>query len=438
VELPIDLGDEFTNGPLPGRDGHADEEIWWRTFDSSSLDQAVARVMEGNLGLSVLAARVEQAEALARTARSARLPGVEVAASAGRARSPSLFEPVTNNQFSASASATWEVDVWGRAAAGADAARLDADAAAIDVSAAHVSVAAQAVEAWLDLAWAAESERLIAEQLATQQRLLDTLRHRFEIALASGLDLEQQRAVVLGIQAGIPRTEAARQTAALRLAALAGDPGGAAEFQAESLPVLPPLPDTGIPADLLERRPDVVAARVRAEAADARAAQAVAARLPSLRLSGSLFFQATSLTDLLDTLFWNIAAGIAAPVFEGGRRRAEIDRTRAAFDERVLAWADTVVQAAVEVETALALERSQHELLARLSERADSAARALELARSRYAEGTDDFIRTLSASATLLQVQQEQLDARRQLLSYRVQLHRALGGHWQPPREQTP
>lgn len=306
------------------------------------------------------------------------------------------------------------------------------------MSAAHVSVAAQAVEAWLDLAWAAESERLIAEQLATQQRLLDTLGHRFEIALASGLDLEQQRAVVLGIQAGIPRTEAARQTAALRLAALAGDPGGAAEFQAESLPVLPPLPDTGIPADLLERRPDVVAARVRAEAADARAAQAVAARLPSLRLSGSLFFQATSLTDLLDTLFWNIAAGIAAPVFEGGRRRAEIDRTRAAFDERVLAWADTVVQAAVEVETEVALERSQHELLARLSKRADSAARALELARSRYAEGADDFIRTLSASATLLQVQQEQLDARRQLLSYRVQLHRALGGHWQPPREQTP
>ena len=197
-----------------------------------------------------------------------------------------------------------------------------------------------------------------------------------------------------------------------------------------ALPDLPALPALGVPADLLSRRPDVRAAYRRARAADERVTAALAARLPTLRLSASAFLQSGGVAGLFDTLFWNIGAGLAAPLYQGGRLRAEADRAALARDERLALWADTLLVALSEVEEALILEQEQTRYLAELATQLETAERSLALAAQQYQRGVTDYVRVLSAVSALHQLEQTRLAAERQRLSHRVQLYRALGGSW--------
>ncbi|MFT6400515.1 MAG: outer membrane protein TolC, partial [Bradymonadia bacterium] len=245
---------------------------------------------------------------------------------------------------------------------------------------------------------------------------------------------EQQRQQVAALESQLALLDAAEDTAGHRISVLQGFfPDPEATGVETALPALPPVPGVGVPADLLVRRPDVEAARIRAESADARLAGAIADRLPSLRLSGSAFFQATSLSNLFDQLLWSVTAGLTAPLFDGGRRGAEVERNRAVVDERIHAYLNTLLTSALEVENALALERAQSAFLAELDTQLEIAADTLLLARDQYREGVADYLRVLTAIGTLQQLEQSRLNAVRQQLAYRIQLYRALGGGWSRP-----
>ena len=408
---------------------------WYRVFQSPTLDTAIDTLRANNLDLLQARDRIRQAAAGADAARAGQLPRIDAAASAGRSRQPTPPAGAgQSNAFSVSLSAAYEVDLWGRVASARDAAVLDQAALTIDLATIEVTFTASATEAWIDGVYARARRALLLEQIEVQEGYVELLVHRMSIASATALDVEQQRQQVAALQAQLALLDATEARAGHVFSTLQGEfPNPDATGDESTLPALPPLPQVGVPADLLERRPDVVAARVRAEAADARLASAIASRLPSLRLNGSTFVQSTSLTSLFDQILWSVTAGLAAPLFDGGRRQAEVERNRATVDERVHAYLDALITAAFEVENALALEQAQSAFIVQLDAQLEIAADALELSRNQYREGVSDYLRVLGAISTLQQLQQSRLDALRQELAYRVQLYRALGGGWDRP-----
>lgn len=414
--------------------GTALDTNWYQSFGSSTLNTAIENVRAENLGLAQARNRAEQAQAASRVARAGRLPTLEASLSAGRSRQRTPFGAEQANSFGASVSAAYEADIWGRVAANNDASQLDSAALLLDAAAIEVTLTATATEAWLDGVYARARRALLIEQLAVQEEFLDLLIHRLSAATATALDVEQQRQQLASLEAQLALVSASEARAGHSFSFLQGRfPDPASTGDESTLPELPALPDLGVPADLLQRRPDVVAARLRAEAADARLAAAIADRLPSLRLSGSTFIQSSSLSELFEEILWSVTAGLTASLFDGDRRAAEVDRNEAVLDERVHAYVEALLEAALEVENAVALERGQAEYRDELDGQLEIAEETLALAQAQYREGVTDYVRVLNAIATLQRLEQTRLDAIRQLLGYRIQLYRALGGGWSRP-----
>jgi outer membrane protein, multidrug efflux system len=411
-------------------------ETWWMAFDDPQLSELVERSLGGNLQLGAAWARLTQARAAARQAGALRLPQVDANAEAGRRRmrfdfgEGGVLTPQVD-RFALSLAAGYEVDLWGKMAAGSRAAALDAAAVHDDAQAMAISVVAEVSEAWFDVVSQRAQRKLVEEQLRISETFLELTKMRFQQGLASALEVYQQQQQAVSTRSRLALIDAAIELQHNRLSLLLGrPPGDVPGIDRDTFPDLPPLPGTGVPADLLDRRPDVRAARRRVESADHRVAVAVADRLPSLRLSGSLSTEAGKITDLFTTPLWSILAGVTGPIFDGGRRRAEVDRTRAVVEERLLTYGHVLLAAMVEVDNALVSERQQRIHIRDLEEQVEIAANTLREAQERYRQGLIDYLPVLTALQTQQQVQLSLLQAHRQLISYRIQLCRALGGTW--------
>lgn len=427
---------------LPGEYGEAPEygapiEGWCSDFGDADLEALTDRALSNNFTLLAGWARVEQASAMARQAGSAAWPMLDAQLGAGRSRSGSALGVSESNMFSASLPAAYEVDLWGRIGATIDAADLDALAARSDVESMAITVVAQVAEAWFDVVQQRAARQLLGEQIETNQMFLDLVYFRMGHGQASAPDVLLQQQQIEALEAELEIIEARRATAEQRLAVLVGEvPQVLVSGDRAELPELPEAPSVGVPADLLDQRPDVRSARFRLSAADHRLAAAIAARLPAIRLTGSVGLQATEIVDLLAEIFWSVAGSISASIFDGGRRNAEVDRSDAVVDERLYTYAQTLLVAMQEVESALVLERQQLAFIERLAQRAETSQAALDIERERYRRGVSDYLRVLTALRSVQQIERTQLDARRQLLSNRITLCRAVGGEW--TRELTP
>ncbi len=272
---------------------------------------------------------------------------------------------------------------------------------------------------------------LLEQQLATNQALLELVELRFTQGLATALDVRQQRQQISAMEAELPLVKGRFETLRTQLALLVGVTSqGELPLPEGTLPEPPAIPSAGLPLDLLTKRPDVRAARRRVMAADHRVGVAVADRFPALRLSGGIGFS----DDEVDTFFlqwiYNLAVNFVGPIYDGGRRSAEVDRARAEVEEKLHGFGQTVLRALKEVEDALALERRQVEHLTALQRSVSQARETLVDARSRYVSGLTDYLPVLAAVQTLQVAERREVSGRRQRLSYRVQLHRALGGTW--------
>jgi len=428
--------------PLPERfvEGGVIEtpiERWWASFADPRLDRLVDEVLAGNLDLKRAWARVAQAEAVARGADAALFPKLN--AQAGVSGSRTVFDlgapiGVRSNEttsFSLGASATYELDLWGRVGHATDAAANDVLATREDMAAMALSLSARITDAWLQRAGEQMLLALVARQEAASQRMVELVEQRFAAGLASSLEVYQQRLQLAAVRAQRPLVEARLAVFAHQLAILTGRPPGALALEdAEFLPEPPPAPPTGVPADLLERRPDVRGAFLRVLAADHRVGQAIAAQYPTLALSGSTGFQSPDLLELFERWVWSLVANLVAPLFDGGQRSAEVDRARAQLEELVAAYGQTLLTALGEVEDALVQERRQREHIAVVDEQLTLARAAHAEARTRYVNGLGTYLEVLTTERSEQQAEQALLQARRQALAYRVQLHRALGGTW--------
>ncbi len=428
----IEMPDSFSSSegqPAPA-------QRWWESFGDPGLNDTVERVLRDNPGLMQFWARLRQVEAAARQAGALLLPEVSAEGTASRARASAPAaggedREVTRNQYLLALAAGYEVDLWKRLEHLHQAAALNYEATSEDLQSAAMTLAAVSAETWFAAVEQNAQLRLLEEQVETGETFLSLLELRFALGQATALDLYQQRQQLAATRSQFPLVEVQRRFLEHRLASLAGvPPGGAGPVERASFPDLPPYPDPGIPVDVLHRRPDVRSAFLRVKAADHGVAAAIAEMLPSLRLSARAGFQAAELGDLFSTFIYQLAAGALGPVYDGGRRQAEVLKRKEVLEERLQVYREIIVEALREVEDALAGERKQAEYLHSLEEQMKIGRATLEQARLRYASGLSDYLPVLTALQALQRLERSYLSSRRQRYSYRIQLYRALGGSW--------
>ncbi len=408
---------------------------WWAAFDDAELNALVQTALSGNFSLKRAWTRLRQARAVAVKTGSFLYPDLTVAGDATlrrqRTDNGAIADVLTADTYALGLVSNYEIDLWGRIRSETEAASLEAVASREDVNAAAITITAEIVTRWCGIVSSRMQQQLLQRQLENNRTILELVELRFRNGLVSALDIFQQKQVVERVLAQIPLIENEEQLLLNELSLLLGKPPGTTPaINRERLPILADIPATGVPADLLANRPDIRSAGLKLRAADYKVAAARADRLPAIALGARAGIGTADLDIVFDNWVLQLAAGLTAPLFDGSRRSAEVDRTRAVADENLWAYRQTVYTAVKEVEDALVTEQKQREHIQALEQQVQTARKALEQAGERYRKGLNEYLPVLTQ---LLSVQNLELDLMRRktdLVINRIRLHRALGGTW--------
>ncbi len=423
-------------GELPGE---LPEALWWKRFEDPALDELVELVLAGNPDLQQAAATLREADARARSALGERRPALDASFQASR----SVDDPIGSGRFyntilRPQLEISWQADLFGRLRSTERARVAEALASESDHRALAHSLVAEAARQRVQVSLLARRVDLTQEVIASRLRTLEIVEARYArgVSAATAVDVHLARENSAAARAALPAFERERAQAFLALDELLGrKPGSGARIEqvAAPLPTVAP-PPLGVPADLLDRRPDLEAARLRAEAGAAEVDVSLAALYPDLTLSASGGWLARDLDALVspDTFVGSIAALLTAPLFSGGRLRADVEVARARLDARAAEYAATVLRALREVEDALVGERLLREELTERTRQRDEARRAEQLARERYSRGLENLLTVLDTERRRASAEDQVLLLEAAVWNARIDLHLALGGDWFP------
>ena len=459
--------DRFAATPLPDIGSSTSEPPeshhpleWWTAFDDPVLNAVIDTALSSSFDLAEAVGRVQQARAQAQIAKAAYFPSITASGSVSDQNTPAnagfgaqfqalagggdpsdttaavpTFDRIDITTYSVSADFAYELDFWGRVRNDARAAGSDWMASEADYQAARLGVLAESITAYfqiVDLRTRVSLSRETVDILGERARLTET---RYDRGLVTSFELYQVRQDLRTTQSALPQLETQLTEAEGRLAALLGRYRQNLEALlpdslSPTLPVsaIPP----GIPADLLLQRPDVRAAFERMEGARYRIGARRADLLPSLSFSGSIGLQSSEADGLfnVDQWFRNLVANITAPIFQGGRLRANLSGAHGQFQQLAAAYGRSVVTAVHEVEGALSrLQNETRRFDFLTSQRADAQA-SVDLQAQRYASGVAGYTDYLDALRTLLNVESTLAGAGRDLALARLAVHRSLGGAW--------
>lgn len=334
-------------------------------------------------------------------------------------------------------SANYELDLWGRIRSGVDAERYRASASHADYQTAALSLSAETVRTWFQLMEARNQLDLFDRQIDTNEKALSLIRTRFGSGQVRTVDILRQRQLLESTREQRLSTASRTRVLEHRLAVLLGrPPQSELTYAHQPLPNLPPLPGTGLPAELITRRPDVRRAYDLLLAADRDLASAVSNRYPRLTLSASTVSSRDGADGLFGNWAHNFAAGLLGPIFDGGARGAEVDRNAARKRERLAQYGQAVLTAFEEVENALVREQNQVARLGSLEAQERLVRQAYEQLRLEYLNGVSGYLDVLTALTDEQRLQRELISERLVLLEYRIALYRALAGGFEAVPEQ--
>jgi multidrug efflux system outer membrane protein len=427
-----------------------DIERWWMRFDDPALTALIDEALAANLDLQVAAARIDEARASVRLARASLFPSLDAQAGASRSRrslsTPLSFPgPSISNDFTAGLQASYELDVWGRLAAGRTAAGAALLASTYGAQTVRIALAAQVASTWFTLRAADLELQVLRDTLVTREDNVRLLRQRFDAGYTSEFELRLAEAERAAVAAGIPAAQRAIAQTEAALAVLAGRspaavyapqvgrPAAQQNDPARTATVGPEVPD-GLTSDLLQRRPDLRQAEAGLAAADARIAEARAQYFPSLTLTAAFGGESGQLSDLFTApaRVWSLAANLLQPIIGTARIGADVDAATARREQARLQYLQAVQAAFRDVHDALASHRSAREVLVAQDERRGQLARALGLAQARYKSGYATYLEVLDAQRGLLDAERARVNAARDRQLALVDLYKALGGGWTP------
>lgn len=401
---------------------------WWQVFNDATLNDLEGRIEAGNLQLAGALARYDQAVALAGQAQAGLLPGLSLNASQSRTRDPRNGEL---NNYVAGATASYEIDLWGRIRNTVAANRANAEASAADVATLRLSLQTKLAETYMNLRGADAQIALLRQSVDAYQRALDLTTDRFKGGADGEIDVGRARTQLGTTQSQLEQLGASRALLEHAVAVLIGEQPSGFHLEAVSDAIAVPQIPIDAPSILLQRRPDIAAAERRVYAANAGIGVAQSARFPSLTLAAS-----GGNEEYVGTTgpYWAIGPFAAnLPIFDGGLRKAGVTIARAQFEQAADAYRQTVLAAFQDVEDQLALNNRLAVAADRQEEAVTAATRTNQLALIQYKEGAASYLDVVTA-------QTAELDSRRAALSLRtarllagIDLIRSLGGGWQMP-----
>ena len=424
---------------------------WWKAFGDAQLDALIQEALSHNADVRLAAARIEEARANLGLARADQAFQLQGTADASRSRRtevgamPTGGSP-TNNTFKAQLEASYELDLWGRYREASNAARSELLASEYGHDVVRVSLTSQVAQSYFTLRALDAQLVLVEKTKANRQAAVDLQKLRAEAGVSSELEMRQAQAELASLEASSAQlTQSVRQQE-LALAVLTGrsprDLMEAGITRGNALQTLgePPAIPTGLPSDLLARRPDLRQAEQNLLTTHARIKEAKAALYPDLSLTAYLGSESKALSDLFSgpAAIWGLTAGIVQSILNGNRTEMALQARDARQTQALISYEQSVRQAFREVLDALIAHRQARELAEAEGRRAEALASTLELADLRYRNGLTNYLTVLDAQRNVLQADLNRIDARRAQLSASADLAKALGGGWQAEGAKTP
>jgi multidrug efflux system outer membrane protein len=431
----VELGSWKEGRPLD----NVPKGAWWQVFDDAKLNELEAQAIASNQDLKVAVARVDQARATARVARSEFFPNLNFDPSVNRQRFSPNQEPsfgnITANTFSTPIDLSYEVDLWGRVRRSFESARADAQASLASFYGVLLTLQADVAQNYFAIRALDAEIATVDATVDLRKQQVELVRSRFNGGIGNDLDVARAETELATTQAEAASLAQRRAELENAIAILTGANPSSFQLAAEKnnwSPQPPGIP-AGLPADLLERRPDVAEAERQLASANARIGVAKAAFFPVLTLTGSGGFVSGDIDSLFnwDSRTWSIGPSLSLPLFAGGRNKANLRRSKAAYQESIAHYRQQVLVAFGEVENSLS-RISYLVTQAEAQQRAvKNARRAADLATDRYRSGIVGYLDVVDASREALQAERGNAQLIGQRLIASVQLIKALGGGWE-------
>ncbi|MFP3981285.1 MAG: efflux transporter outer membrane subunit [Desulfobacterales bacterium] len=433
---------DFLSGKQAETAAYVPQDRWWQAFGDSGLNRVVSAVVKNNPDIAQAAAGVMEARAAVTQKGADQYPSLNLEARA-ETQEQQYINPITRENesveidtYSLSLPASFELDLWGRLARASQAARADLLAAEQNRRTMVQSLVAEAVNLYLRIRFLERQIDITESMMSSHKQNLELVEARYQRGLSSVLDVHQARRSLARAESELPSLTEARGKARHSLSILQGKyPEDSKPEDTDSQPPdfgMPPPVPAGLPAELLNRRPDIRSAEAALEAACARIGVARASRFPQITLTGSFGYTSEELESLFEpeNQLWRLAAGGVQPLFDAGRRAAAERAARARYEKQLAAYAKTVLNAFAEVEDALLARQQLLKRRNRLVHLRSEAEATLESALDRYQRGLTPYLNVLDARQTLYQARLDLAEAEHSIYSNRVKLHRALGGGW--------
>lgn len=400
---------------------------WWLDFDDPSLTQLIHEALSDNFSLLLVREKIAEARAIARRTGAALEPTIDGQGTASAVRN--YTTNTSGENFLVGLAASYEIDLWGRLRNRRDAAILDVQATTADYYTAAITLAAETTLIWYQLVESELQLDLLSRQKDTNAKVLELISVKFRAGQVGIADVLQQRQLVESTIGALALLRADIQVLKHQLAILTGIAPGTLDLpRPHILLSLPPLPETGIPLDLLTNRPDITGSFLRLRASDQRVAAAIADRLPKLSIAAEVSTTGTNTGDLFNNWFSSLAANLFGPIVDGGLRQAEVARSESVVRQRLYAYRQIVLEAIGEVENSLIREKQQQLNLRSLETQLQYATESIEHIAHRYRQGAEDYQRVLLALLSQQSLQRTILAGQLRLITYRIGLYRALSG----------
>ena len=433
-----------TNGWKVGQpQGQLPKGNWWKIFGDPELNDLEVQAADANQQLKVAVARFAEARAQMDVTRAGLFPNVALSGSAIRQQTspntPSSFtgqaigQRSTYNTFTVPLDFNYEVDLWGRVRRSVESARAQTQASVDDIETMKLMIQAEVAVDYFTLRALDSQREVLLSSVQVFSKSFDLTMSRRTGGVATDLEVAQAETILTTTQAQLPSVALQRAQFEHALALLVGKNAVTFKIPERVLSATPPLIPSGLPSELLERRPDISAAERRMAAANADIGVAKAAFFPTIQLNGLAGLESINAGSLFNSSsrLWAVGPSLTLPIFEGGKLRAGLRYSNAVYEEMVASYRESVLTAFSEVEDNLAAQNllaSQYELE---SGALMAARKQLEVANNRYRDGLITYLEVATAESTELNVEFSTVQLRGQQLVAAVSLVKSLGGGWQ-------
>jgi NodT family efflux transporter outer membrane factor (OMF) lipoprotein len=414
---------------------------WWQVYQDAELDHLERELLQANQSLTAAHDRLSQARSAARIASAAYFPAVSADPNGERERlagnrplsgSTVPLTPVTQNVFNIPFSVSYEVDLFGRVRRNLEAANASLQASAADLGNVRLVLTAELAADYFNLRELDREAGVVKQSVEIQQKGLDLVNRRHEGGVANGLEVAQQQALLDSTATQLQLVLQQRAQYEHAIAVLTGKPASNFSLAEAPFNVAPPPIPTGVPSEILERRPDVSTSERKMAYQNGQVGLAMTAFYPHITLSGSGGWQSRDIATLVSapSALWAIGGDLLQPIFNGGQNRANLALKRASYDESVANYRESVLEAFQQVEDGLSGLAMLDQAAKTQNTAVDASRRALDIANSRYVGGVTTYLDVITAQSTLLSNERLATQLLGQQMVTSVYLVKALGGGW--------